>query len=98
MTEEPPWNKEEFGETLIEKSSSTTARVGVAVKDNPLAVVPVTLKTVLPTGVVLLVVTLRTDDDVAGFWLKVALAPAGNPEAAKVTGPEKPLMGVIETL
>jgi hypothetical protein len=67
LTEEPPCIREEAGETPMEKSSSTTASVGVTVKDKPLAVVPVTLNTVLPRGVLLLVVTVSTDDEVAGF-------------------------------
>jgi hypothetical protein len=54
----------------------------------------------LPAGVVLLVVTVMVEvpEPVTVVGLKLALAPAGNPPALKVTVPEKPPDGVIVTV
>jgi hypothetical protein len=43
---------------------------------------------------VLLAVSVRTLVEVVGFVLKLAVTPAGRPEAERLTDPVKPLMGV----
>ena len=60
----------------------------------PLA--PVIVIGYVPVGVVALVVTVMVDepDVVTDVGLKLALAPAGNPLALKVTVPVKPPDGV----
>jgi len=57
-----------------------------------LPLVPVMVKVYVPAGVVVLVVTDIVDepDPVADVGLKLALAPAGNPLALKVTTPANP--------
>ena len=46
----------------------------------------------------MLVVTENVDDVVAGFGVKLLVAPAGNPLRVNVTWPVNPLIGVIVTL
>jgi hypothetical protein len=60
--------------------------------------VPVIVTVTVPVVVVELAVRLRVLVDVAGFGLKTAVTPAGNPEAASVTSPVNPLTGVIVTV
>jgi hypothetical protein len=64
----------------------------------PLTPVMVTVK--LPVGVVVAVVTVTIEEmsPEAGFGLKLAVAPAGNPAALKVTSPAKPPFRVIFTV
>jgi len=62
----------------------------------PLTPVSVSIK--LPAGVLVPVVTERLDDAVAGFGVKLALAPVGRPLTLKVTWPVKPPVGLIVTL
>ena len=45
-----------------------------------------------------LVVTERLDEPVAGFGLKLPLAPLGSPLTLKVTWPLKPPVGLTVTL
>jgi len=53
--------------------------------------VAVTVKTYEPAGVVELVVIVRAEDaPVAGFGLKMALAPAGRPVIDSATDPVNP--------
>jgi hypothetical protein len=51
----------------------------------------------VPVGVVATVVTERVDDAVAGFGLKLPLAPLGSPLTLKLTWPLKPFVGAIVT-
>jgi hypothetical protein len=48
--------------------------------------------------VLALVVTERVDDAVAGFGVKLPLAPLGNPVTLRVTWPVKPPVGLIVVL
>jgi hypothetical protein len=57
--------------------------------------VPMIVTVKVPEGAVLLAVSVTTLLVVAGFTLKEAVTPVGNPEAAKVTLPENPFTGVI---
>jgi hypothetical protein len=52
--------------------------------------VPVIVSVNVPTGVLVLVVTVRVDDDVVGFGLNEAVAREGNPVTLIVTEPVKP--------
>ena len=49
----------------------------------------------MPGGVLKLVVTESVDDAVAGFGVKVAVAPVGRPATLRVTPPVKPFVGLI---
>jgi len=49
----------------------------------------------VPLVVGRLVFTVRTDEVVAGFELKVALDRFGNPLTLRLTAPAKPLSGLI---
>jgi hypothetical protein len=49
-------------------------------------------------GILLADVTVNVVLDVIGFVANEPLMPAGNPDAESVTGPENPLLGVIETV
>ena len=51
-----------------------------------------------PAGVLAPVVTDIVDELLAGFGLKLALAPAGRPLTLRLTWPEKPPAGVIVQL
>ncbi len=55
-----------------------------------LPLVPVIVTGKLPVEVPAPVVTLIVEELVAGFGLKLALAPAGKPVALKLTAPVKP--------
>jgi hypothetical protein len=57
--------------------------------------VPVIVTVNVPDAAVLLAVSVRTLLVVAGFTLKEAVTPDGNPEAARVTLPENPFTGAI---
>ena len=50
------------------------------------------------TGVLALVVTVSVEDPVAGFGVKVPVAPVGNPLTLNVTAPVKLLNGLMVTL
>ena len=56
---------------------------------------PVIVSVEVPIGVVAMVVTDRVEDEVAGFGLKLPVAPVGNPLTLNVTWPPKPNSGVI---
>ena len=56
--------------------------------------IPVIVRVYVPVGVLVLVVTESVDDEIAGFGLKVPLAPLGNPATLKLTWPAKPRIGV----
>jgi hypothetical protein len=52
----------------------------------------------VPVGVVVAVVTLMLEVPAVGLGLKVAVAPAGTPEALSVTFPANPPEGVTVTV
>jgi hypothetical protein len=58
--------------------------------------VPVIVTVAAPVVAVVLAVSVRTLVDVAGFVPKLAVTPAGNPEAERVTAPVKPPRSVTE--
>jgi hypothetical protein len=58
---------------------------------------PLMVTVYVPVGVVALVVTERVEDTVAGFGVKLPLAPLGSPLALSVTWPVKPPVGLIVT-
>ena len=62
--------------------------------------VPVIVNVLVPAGVLALVVTVMVDDPEPATegGLKLALAPAGNPLALKVTVPVNPPEGVTVTV
>jgi len=60
--------------------------------------VPVIVSVVVPVGVVLPAVRVRTLLEVAGFGLKEAVTPVGSLEVVSVTLPENPLTGVMVTV
>ena len=87
------------GDPAIVKSGTTgavTTRETVAVCVR-LPLTPVMVSVDVPTGVVAKVVMLSADVDVAGFVVKVPVAPVGNPLTLSVTAPLKPPEGVIVT-
>jgi hypothetical protein len=57
--------------------------------------VPVTVTVAVPVAAVALAVRVKVLEVVAGFGLKLAVTPAGSPEADIVTFPLKPLIGLI---
>jgi hypothetical protein len=59
---------------------------------------PVIVSAEVPNGVLVLVVTERVDDAVAGFGAKLPLAPPGSPLTLSVTWPVKPPVGLMLTL
>ena len=59
--------------------------------------VPVIVNVLLPVGVELATLTVRFDEPVLWFGLKVGVAPAGRPLALNVTGAENPLVGLTFT-
>ena len=65
-----------------------------------LPLVPVMISVELPAGVELVVETVRVEDPepLTDVGLKLAVAPAGKPLAAKVTLPLKPFSAVIVAL
>lgn len=56
--------------------------------------VPVIVTVEVPTVAVVLAVKVTTLVDVVGLVPKLAVTPAGKPEADRVTEPVKPLVGV----
>lgn len=56
---------------------------------------PVMVTVYVPEAAVLPAVKVTTLVVVAGFTLKAAVTPVGNPDAARVTLPENPLTGVM---
>jgi hypothetical protein len=67
----------------------------VCVKAPP---VPVIVSVEEPPGVLAVVVIVSVDGPVAGFVLKVPVAPGGRPLTLRSTGPVKPPVGVIVRL
>jgi len=63
-----------------------------------LPLVPVMVAEKLPVEVVAVVLTDIVAEPVAGFGLKLALAPAGKPAALKLTAPVKPPDGEMFTV
>ena len=57
--------------------------------------VPVIVTVTVPVAAVLLAVSVRTLEDVAGFVANAAVTPEGKPEAESVTLPANPLVGVM---
>jgi hypothetical protein len=85
------------GVALSEKSGMVTlSPTDVVWVREPLT--PVMMGVELPTGVLVLVVTVNVDDPVAGFGVKVPVAPVGNPLTLNVTAPVKLLNGLMVTL
>src|ERR1700690_959303 len=72
--------------------STVSVMVVVALR---LPEVPVMVTVTVPAFAVLLAVRVRVLVEVAGFGLKPAVTPLGNPEAASVTLPENPFCGVM---
>lgn len=56
--------------------------------------VPVTVTVAVPVVAVLLAVRVKTLVEVVGLVPKLAVTPAGSPEAESVTDPVKPFSGV----
>src|SRR5215470_15955065 len=74
---------------------TTSAAVEVCVKAG-FVLVPVTVKTYEPAGVVELVVIVRAEDaPVVGFGLNVPFAPAGRPLIDSDTDPVNPPVAVM---
>jgi len=59
---------------------------------------PVTVKRYLPRAVEELTVIFSAEELVAGFGLKLPVAPVGRPLTDKFTGELKPPVGVIVTV
>jgi len=59
--------------------------------------VPVIVKERVPVGVEVDTFTVRLEEPVTGFTLKVGVAPVGKPLALKVTTAENPLVGFMVT-
>ena len=59
---------------------------------------PVMVSVYVPGGVVVLVVTERVEDAVAGVGAKLPPASLGRPLTLRLTWPAKPLVGLIVTL
>jgi hypothetical protein len=74
---------------------TVTEAVAVCVSE-PLT--PVIVNGYVPTGVLAPVVTARVDDPVAGFGVKLPVAPVGNPFTLSVTVLLKPLIGARVTV
>ena len=74
---------------------TTSVAVVVRVK---LPLTPVIVSVYVPTGVLVLVVTESVDEVVAGFGVKLPLAPAGNPLTVNPTWPVNALIGVMVTV
>ena len=88
------------GEPASEKSGGGfTTRVTVAAWLR-VPLVPVIVRVELPVGVVLAVVTVMVEEPevVTDVGLKLALAPAGNPEALKLTVPVNPFNAATVTV
>jgi hypothetical protein len=60
--------------------------------------VPVMVTVAVPSDAVAPAVSVKVLAPVAGLGLKLAVTPAGKPEAARVTLPLKPLDGVMVTV
>ena len=71
-----------------------TVRVAVA-EALRLPEVPVMVRVLDPTGVELLVVSVRFVEPVVGFGFQSAVTPVGKPVTDKVTLPLKPYSGVM---
>jgi len=78
--------------TKVGDALTVSAIVVVSVK---LPDVPVTVTVAAPVLADALAVKVNMVLDVAGFELKAAVTPLGNPDAEKVTLPVKPFAGVI---
>ncbi len=63
-----------------------------------LPLTPVSVTVYAPVGVLGLVVTESVEDAVAGFGLKLPVAPLGRPLVLRVTWSVKPPVGLIVTL
>jgi len=59
---------------------------------------PVIVSVEVPYGVLVIAVTERVDDAVAGFGAKLPLAPPGSPLTLSVTWPLKLPIGLMLTL
>ena len=59
---------------------------------------PVTVNGNVPFGAEALTVIFRTEELVAGFGLKLPVAPEGRPVTDRVTGELKPPVGVMVTV
>ena len=86
------------GDAPIAKSGGViTTSVAVVVRVK-LPLTPVIVSVYVPTGVLVLVVTESVDEVVAGFGVKLPLAPAGRPLTVNATWPVNPLVGVTATM
>src|SRR5437870_8871447 len=73
---------------------TTSVTVAVCVR---LPLTPVIVTVEVPSGVLGLGVTERVDDPVAGFGVKLPVAPLGSPLTLSVTWPVKPPVGLTVT-
>jgi len=78
----------------VKLPNASTVNVSVVVALR-LPEVPVIVTVAVPAFAVLLAVRVSVLVEVAGFGLKEAVTPVGNPEAASVTLPENPPDGVM---
>ena len=76
-------------------AATTSVAVVVRVK---LPLTPVIVSVYVPTGVLVLVITESVAEVVAGFGVKLPVAPAGRPLAVNATWPVNPLIGVTATV
>ena len=81
----------------VKSGGAVTTSVAVVVRVK-LPLTPVIVSVYVPTGVLVLVVTESVDEVVAGYGVKLLVAPAGNPLTVNVTWPVNPLIGVIVTV
>ena len=81
----------------MKSGGAVTTSVAVVVRVK-LPLTPVIVNVYVPTGVLALVVTESVDEVVAGFGVKLPVAPAGNPLTVNVTCPVNPLIGVTATV
>src|SRR5438067_4418453 len=77
------------------RAATESATVVVRVR---LPLIPLSVSVYAPIGVVALVVTERVEDAVAGFGLKLPVAPPGNPLTLRLTWSVKPPIRLIVRL
>jgi hypothetical protein len=80
--------------TVIVDADTTSETVAVCVR---LPLTPIIVSVYVPAGVLALVVTASVDVVVAGFALKLPVAPVGSPLTLSVTALAKPPVGLIVT-
>ena len=81
----------------VKSAGAVTTSVAVVVRVK-LPLTPVIVSVYVPTGVLVLVITESVAEVVAGFGVKLPVAPAGRPLTVNVTWPVNPLIGVTATV